>query len=426
MSEDQKLAAHGGEPTITEIFERYNPIGSEEENAAVEVIRSGRLSGFIGAWVPEFYGGNKVKQFESDCQSYFNVDFAISVNSWTSGLIAAVGALDIEPGDEIITSTWTMSATAMAILHWNAIPVFADIDENTYCIDPSSIRKNITSRTRAIIAVDIFGQSADYVSIRKIADEFNLIVISDTAQAPGSKVDSSFSGTLADIGGFSLNYHKHINTGEGGVLVTNNQYFAERMQLIRNHAESVVSGIGAKNISNMIGYNFRLGEIEAAIASEQLKKLDSLVERRQQIAMKLTKGFEHLPGLITPFVSSNSSHVYYKYAMQINPKVMPLDKGDLVNLLKQEGVPGLTTGYVNVHLLPIFQEKIAYGKSGYPWKFQNDGMSRNYSKGICPTAEKLQDETYFAIDLCEFEFSDLQVDKIISAFVKVWNQLEIK
>ena len=285
---------------------------------------------------------------------------------------------------------------------------------------------SITSRTRAIIAVDIFGQSADYVSIRKIADEFNLIVISDTAQAPGSKVDSSFSGTLADIGGFSLNYHKHINTGEGGVLVTNNQYFAERMQLIRNHAESVVSGIGAKNISNMIGYNFRLGEIEAAIASEQLKKLDSLVERRQQIAMKLTKGFEHLPGLITPFVSSNSSHVYYKYAMQINPKVMPLDKGDLVNLLKQEGVPGLTTGYVNVHLLPIFQEKIAYGKSGYPWKFQNDGMSRNYSKGICPTAEKLQDETYFAMDLCEFEFSDLQVDKIISAFVKVWNQLEIK
>jgi len=419
------LAAYGGSQTIPESFKRYNPIGREEEEAAVEVIRSGRLSGFIGAWVPEFYGGDKVKEFERNCRSYFKVDFAVSVNSWTSGLIAAVGALDIEPGDEIITSTWTMSATAMAIIHWNAIPVFADIDENTYCIDPVSIRKNITSRTRAIIAVDICGQSCDYIAIREIADEFNLIIISDTAQAPGSRVDGVSSGTLADIGGFSLNYHKHINTGEGGVLVTNNQYFAERMQLIRNHAESVVAGIGTENISNMIGYNFRLGEIEAAIASEQLKKLDSLVERRQQIAKRITQGLENLRGLKTPFVSSNSTHVFYKYAMQIDPSILPFGKDVLVELLKQEGIPGLTTRYVNVHLLPIFQKKIAYGSSGYPWKFQLDGLSRDYSKGICPTAEKLQDETYFAIDLCEFEFSDSQVDKIVTAFEKVWNHLQI-
>ena len=149
----------------------------------------------------------------------------------------------------------------MAILHWNAIPVFADIDPITYCIDPISIEKNISHKTKAIMAVDIGGQSADMNSINSIAKKYNLKVICDTAQAPGAMFEDSYAGTLADIGGYSLNYHKHIHTGEGGVLVTNDDNLA-KTQLIRNHAEAVVGDMGFKDLTNMIGHNFRLGEIE--------------------------------------------------------------------------------------------------------------------------------------------------------------------
>ena len=155
------LALTGGEKVIKKQFEKYNSIGAEEVSAATEVIQSGVLSQFIGRWGPDFDGGPKVKEFERDCEKYFNVKHAITVNSWTSGLVVAVGALGISPGDEVIVSPWTMCATATAILHWNAIPVFADIDPETYCLDPESIEKNISPYTKAIISVDIGGHPAD-------------------------------------------------------------------------------------------------------------------------------------------------------------------------------------------------------------------------------------------------------------------------
>jgi perosamine synthetase len=399
----------------------YNPIGREELDAAIRVVSSGKLSGFIGAWSPEFYGGSEVRSFEREIEQYFGVKHAISVNSWTSGLIAAVGALDIEPGDEVIVPTWTMSATAMAVLHWNAIPVFADIDRNTFCIDPISVQENISDRTRAVIAVDIFGQSADLDAIKTICSPKNIKIISDSAQAPGAMAKNAKAGTLADIGGFSLNYHKHINTGEGGILVTNSDYFASRLQLLRNHAESVVDGMGHRDINNMIGFNFRMGEIEAAIGREQLKKLDNLVKRRQELASQLTEGIRDLPGLETPFVMEGGTHVYYKYAMKLQPDEFTTPRVEIANLLRAEGIPGVRTQYVNVHMLPIFQKKIAYGTRGFPWNSPYTSREVTYEKGICPIAEELQEKSYLGLDICEYDFEESDIEGVISGFHKVWD-----
>ena len=163
--------------------------------------------------------------------------------------------LDINPGDEIILSPWTMSACAAAIIHWGAIPIFADIEQETFNIDTNSIINNISYKTKAILAIDIFGHSCDIDSINKVAKENNLKVITDSAQAPWSENKNRITGTLGDIGGFSLNYHKHIHTGEGGIIVTNNDYYADRMRLIRNHAESVAEDFGNfKNYNNLVGY----------------------------------------------------------------------------------------------------------------------------------------------------------------------------
>ena len=281
--EQSETRAVGWPQNHPNAFKRYNPIGAEEVEAAKQVIESGVLSQFLGAWHEDFYGGPKVREFERQCAEYFGVKHAVTVNSWTSGLVAAVGAIGIEPGDEVIVTPWTMSATATAILHWNAIPVFADIDPETFNLDPKSVEANITPYTKAIMVADIFGQSADMDALMAIAAKHGLKVISDTAQAPGALYKGKYAGTLADVGGYSLNYHKHIHTGEGGILVTDNDEIAERLQLIRNHAEVVVGDKGVTNLSNMIGHNFRLGEIECAIGIEQLKKLNRFVQSRQRI-----------------------------------------------------------------------------------------------------------------------------------------------
>ena len=425
MEEENKLALFGGEKVINKPFVRYNPIANEEKSAAIKVIESGVLSKFLGAWSPDFFGGPKVQEFERLCESSFGVRHAVVVNSWTSGLIAAIGAIGVEPGDEVIVTPWTMCASATAILHWNAIPVFADIDPNTYCLDPKSIELNITPQTKAIMVVDIFGHSADMKSILNIAKKHNLKVISDTAQAPGAMYYGEYAGTLADIGGYSLNYHKHIHTGEGGILVTNSDLYADKLRLIRNHAEAVVETKGDKDLTNMVGYNFRLGEIECAIGIEQIKKLPSLIRKRQKVAERLTEGLTGLKGLQLPFVESQCTHVYYSYPMVIDIKLLNISKQKIAQALSAEGIEGVSTGYTNIHLLPMFQEKIAFGSKGFPWNSEFCKRDVDYSKGICPVAESLHDDSHISIGVCQYELENSEVDLIVNAFKKVWLNLDL-
>ena len=419
------LALFGGNRTIGQPLSRYNSIGKEEVEAAKAVVESGVLSQFIGAWHEDFLGGPKVREFERACESYFGVKHAVTVNSWTSGLVAAVGAVGIEPGDEIIVSPWTMCASATAILHWNAIPVFADIEPDTFCLDPASVEANITPHTRAIMSVDIFGQSADMAALQAIADRHGLKIITDAAQSPGALYQGRHAGTLGDVGGFSLNYHKHIHTGEGGILVTNDDGIAERLRLIRNHAEAVVGPMGFTDLRNMIGHNFRLGEIECAIGLEQLKKLGSFIQSRQRAAQRLTAGLKELPGLGVPVVRSDSTHVFYVYPIVIDAQELGVSHRRIVEALAAEGVQGLAAGYACVHLLPMYQQKIAYGSSGFPWTSDICRRDVSYDKGICPVAESLHDTSHIAFEMCRHQMTDDEVDLVVAAFRKVWAQMHV-
>ena len=421
----EKLALLGGPKVISAPLKRYNPMGPEEVQAAKAVVESGVLSQFLGCWDPDFYGGPQVREFERRWAADFGVKHAVSVNSWTSGLIAAVGAVGIEPGDEVIVTPWTMCASATAILHWNAIPVFADIEAETFNLDPQAVEANITPYTRAIMAVDIFGHSCDIDALMSIADRHGLKVITDTAQAPGTYNRGRMTGTQSHVGGYSLNYHKHIHTGEGGMLVTNDDTIFERLQLIRNHAEAVVEKKGVTDIANMVGYNFRLGEIEAAIGIEQLKKLATLVASRQRAAQRLTEGLEGLRGLRTPIVRQGITHAYYVYPLLVDTAVLGVSRDVLLSGLEAEGVEGLAGGYENVHLMPMYQRKLAYGSKGFPWTSDICRRDVDYRKGIYPVAEELHDTSFVGFSTCMHDLADDDVDLIIQAFRKVWDQLDV-
>jgi dTDP-4-amino-4,6-dideoxygalactose transaminase len=273
------------------------------------------------------------------------------------------------------------------------------------------------------MVVDIFGQSADMDELMAIAEKHGLKVISDTAQAPGAFYKGKYAGTVAHVGGYSLNYHKHIHTGEGGIIVTNDDEIAERLQLIRNHAEVVVGDKGVTNLSNMVGHNFRLGEIECAIGIEQLKKLDGFVKSRQNLANRLTEGLKSLRGLRTPVVKADRTHVYYVYPLILDIEELDVSRDQIHAALQAEGV-AVSKRYQNIHLLPMYQQKMAYGSNGFPWTSDICHRDVNYSKGICPVAEELNDSTYLGFGMCVYDLSNEDIDLIIKAFKKVWNNLD--
>lgn len=420
-----KLAVFGGHKEVTTRLTEFNSIGAEEISAVTKVLKSGRLSGFVGSNEYGFLGGQFVREFESAWASFFNVKHAISLNSWTSGLTAIVAALGVEPGDEVIVPTWTMCASASAVLHSFAIPVFVDINEEDFNISLASIDAAITPRTKAIMVVDIFGQSADIWGVLELAKKHQLKVITDSAQSIGALHHSQFVGTLADIGGFSLNYHKHIHTGEGGVVVTNDSSLAERVQLLRNHAEAVVSDRPMSNLSNLVGHNYRMCEIEAAIGICQLSKLSDILKRRYSQVQKLLNGLRDLPGLKIPEINPGNTHVFYIIGMVLDLDKLDIGRSVIVKALRAEGVQGLIEGYINVHMLPMYQKKIAYGGKGFPWNSPVYSGSVEYHEGICPIAERLHKETFVGFKICLFDLNETEIGQITGAFHKVWANLDL-
>lgn len=414
-----KLALHGGTPVRSKPFPRYNTIGDEEKKAVTEVLDSGVLSQFLGTWSPNFYGGPRVQKMEKEWAEYFKVKHAISVNSATSGLYAAVGAAGIGPGDEVIVSPYTMTASATGALVYQAVPVFADISPETFCLDPKSIRERITPRTRAIVVVDLFGHPAEMDEIMAIAKEHNLIVIEDAAQAPGAMYKGRFAGTLGHMGVYSLNYHKHIHCGEGGIVVTDDDELAERLRLIRNHGEVIVGPKGTSNIINMVGYNYRMTEIEAAITSEQLKKLDKLVAPRVELAHQLTEGLRKFPGLTPPVVKESCTHAYYMYPIRYSAAKTGITRKKFHEAMVAEGIP-VTAGYVRpIYLEPIYQRQIAFGEGGYPFSHPAYKGKPNYNKGICPVTERMHEEELVLTHMLHAGVTKDEIKDFIAAVEKV-------
>lgn len=423
-----ELALLGGKPIRTRLFPAYNTIGEEEKRAVMGVLDSGNLSQFLGAWHDDFFGGPNVRAFEKAWASSVHAKYGISVNSNTSGLVAAVGAAGVQPGDEVIVSPYTMTASAIAPLIYGAVPVFADIDEETFCISPRAFEKAITPRTKAILVVHIFGQSADMHEILEIARKHKIVVIEDCAQVPTATYGGKPVGALGDMGIFSFNYHKHIHTGEGGMITTNSEYYAERLQLIRNHGENIVEPKGTQDLINTFGQNFRMPEIEAAIGLEQLKKLPALVDRRIEIANEFTRRLAKYPGIKPPVVRPGNRHVYYQFASRWDSVKNGIHRNTFVKALGaelpsavlRETTPILGAGYVKpLYLQPIYQKRI--GKCAFNCPRYDGNVE--YARGICPTVERMHFEEVFTHEYIRPSMSKEDIDDVFRAFDKVFENI---
>lgn len=424
-----KLAINGGKKVRTELFPAYRVIGKEEEDAVVRVLRSGILSKYLGCWADDFYGGPQVQQLEKEWAKFFGAKHAISVNSATSALYCAVGAIGTQPGDQIIVSPYTMCASATAPLIYNAVPVFADIEYDYYCLDPDDIERKITDQTKAIIVVDILGQPYDVDRINAIAKKHGLYIIEDNAQGPLATYRGKYAGTLGDIGIFSLNYHKHIHCGEGGILVTDDDSLAERLRLIRNHAEAVVEKKEVTDLNNMIGFNLRMTEIEAAIAREQLKKAEWLVKERRRNVAYLEDNLKDLPFLRMPKVREGCEHSYYIHALKYDETATGVTREKFVAAMQAELMPielretegvKINLGYMQpLYHQPLFQKRTAYGNTKYPF---SDSVS--YEKGCCPVCERVCATETIAHELMRPFMTKNDLDDVIAAFHKVADHLD--
>lgn len=296
-------------------------IGEEEKKAVLEVLDSGMLA-----------QGSKVKALEEEFAKLCGVSHAVAVSSGTAALHAALYAIGVKPGDEVITVPFTFVATANAIIMQGARPVFVDVDEKTFNIDVSKIEAKITPRTKAIITVDLYGQPCDYPALKKIADKHGLLIVEDACQAVNAELDGVKAGRLGAIAAFSLYATKNIVSGEGGMVTTDNADYAELVKRFRHHGQSEQTRYEYHDL----GYNYRLTDIQAAVGLEQLKKVDDFTNKRIRNAEKLSSGLKGIKGIHVPFVKKNARHVFHQYTVRVDG--FKLSRDELIEHLKKNGV----------------------------------------------------------------------------------------
>ena len=424
--ERRELAVNGGAPVRTKPWLDNFTLGEEEKTAAVRAIETGYLSKFEGSHTPDypfsFKGGPYVQKLEELWSEYYGIKFSVAVNSATSGLYAAIGALGIGYGDEVIVSPSTMTASSVGPLLYGAIPVFADIERKTGAICPDSFARLITPRTRCIIVVHQFGIPADMDRIMEIAKRNDIKVIEDCAQAHAAKYKGRYVGTIGDIGVFSLNVTKSIQCGEGGLCTTNDSDLKYRLELIRNHGENVVGPAGYENIINILGFNYRMTEIQAAIAIEQFKKLEKINSARISFVAWLNERLAKFDFIEVIEGRNDCVNTFYTFPILFLPSVAGIDTEMFRVTLNQEGMY-FASGYKPLYQQPIYQRRQVF-KHGYPFSApENKGNAGNYEAGACPTAESLQNELLISEHIrLPNTIDDFQT--IVEAFEKIAGPIE--
>ena len=292
-------------------------IGDKEIENVVEVLKSGMIA-----------QGPKVEEFEQKFAEWVGAEYGIAVNSGTAALHVALLACGIGEGDEVITTPFTFIASGNSILYTGARPVFADIDMKTYTLNPDSIEDLITEKTKAIMPVQLYGQSADMDRINEIAEKYGLIVIEDAAQAHGAAYNGQKVGSIGDMSCFSFYPTKNMTTSEGGIITTDDEELAEKARIFRAHGATV------RYHHDAIGYNFRMTDISAAIGLAQLENIDEFNEKRIANAAYLNEGLKDVDGVITPYCADGSKHVYHQYTIRVEKG----DRDDWVDIINDCGV----------------------------------------------------------------------------------------
>lgn len=321
-------------------------IEQDDIQAVVDVLKSDFLT-----------TGPKIAEFEQTVADYVGAKYAVAISNGTSALHAACFAAGIEPGDEVITTPLTFAASANCVLYCGGTPVFADVDPKTYNIDPEDIRRKITDRTKAIIAVHLAGQPCDMDAIHSIAHEYGLIVIEDGAHALGSVYKGKKVGSLSDMTTFSFHPVKPITTGEGGMIVTDNEEFYKKMALFRSHGITRDDSMMTRNDGPWfyqqfdLGYNYRITDIQCALGCSQMKKLDRFLARRKEIVARYNEAFADCDNIITPYQLSDTESGWHLYIVQVKN----CDRRQVFEAMREKGI-GVNVHYIPVYMHPYYQE----------------------------------------------------------------------
>ncbi|PAE19807.1 UDP-4-amino-4,6-dideoxy-N-acetyl-beta-L-altrosamine transaminase [Bacillus sp. 7504-2] len=348
----------------------YLPYGrqlldEQDVQAVIDVLQSDYLT-----------TGPSISRFEEALAKYVGAKYAVSFSSGTAALHGACFAAGIKEGDEVITSPMTFAASSNCILYQNGKPIFADIDNNTYNISPKEIEKKITPRTKAIIPVDFTGQPADLDAIKDIATKHNLVVIEDAAHALGAKYKGQFVGSISDMTMFSFHPVKHITSGEGGVITTNNKDYYDKLIQFRSHG--ITRDIERKKLEpwyyemQFLGYNYRMTDIQAALGHSQLEKLDVFIQRRKKYVEIYNKELKYINEISIPIEMNEVDSSWHLYIIRLDLSKLSSDRREIYEELHK-----LNIG-VNVHYIPVYW---------HPY-YQQLG----YKKGICPIAEQVYEE----------------------------------
>ena len=354
--------------------------GKEEEQLVLEALRSGCLSRT---------GGSMAKQLEQEFAAMLDLPFAIACSSGTAAVHLCISALGLEPGDEIVVPPITDIGTVLPILWQNAVPVFADVEPLTMTLDPDDVSRKITRKTRAIIAVHLAGQMCDMEALRKLADQHKLVLIEDCSQAYWAEFKGNLAGTLGDMACFSLQQSKHVTCGEGGLMVTRSAEYARIAGLFADKGwPRDINSLGSGRFL-FLSQNYRLSELQGAVALAQIRKVKTIVSRRRQSAESLSALVGNVAGVHTPYIPTHTKHAYWLYMLRVTQPADGVHTKKIGDALVANGVPAWVRYIADpLYLSPLFTKPATYGTSGYP--FAEYGRQR-FERGLCPHAEAALD-----------------------------------